>query len=145
MPRPIKPPKGTTHDEPSWRERLKEVAAAYEAKGGKKGIYQRAVMDFMRWTSPSGQTPDIVQKNEIADSASRRTNLANKYIGKVGVWLSTYCATGQLLLIWVPDVSQIGDKSILTHDFVVQVESGHRYTYAPATVMAILQRGYPVG
>lgn len=145
MARPIKIPAGATHAEPSWRERLKQVAEDYAAKGGAKGIWQRALSDFLAWRGPSGSAPAILQKAEVDHPVSRRTNLGNAYIGKKGVWLEQECATGQVLYIWVPDINSLSDKSILRRDFVVQVEEGHRFNYAPATVMGVLRLGYPQG
>lgn len=144
MAKPIKIPAGSTHDEPSWKERLKEVAEDYKNKGGQKGIYQRALTDILHWRGPSNKIPAILPKEKVDSAVSKRTNLGNSYIGKVGVWIQQECATGQVLYIWLPDVNKLSEKSILRSDFVIEDSTGYRYNYAPASVIAILKRGYPV-
>lgn len=145
MARPIKIPPGATHDEPSWKERLQEVAEKYKAAGGARGIYQRAVMDFALWRGPGGEVPVLLDKESVDSPQSKRTNLANQYIGKKGSWMRLICATGQPLYVWIPVFDSLTEKSPLRHDFVVQDSTGYRYAYAPATVIAILKRGYPEG
>jgi len=143
MPKPIKVPAGRTHDEPSWKARLKEVAEKYAAAGGARGIYQRAVVDFAAWRGPSGEVPILLDKASVDSRESKDTNLGNARIGAKGSWMRLLCATGQPLYVWVPVFDSLSEKSPLRRDFVVQVMSGYRYAYAPATVMAILKRGYP--
>lgn len=145
MARPIKIPAGSTHAEPSWRERLMKVAEDYAAKGGQKGIWQKALADFLAWRGPSGGAPNILQKSEVNSLVSARTNLGNKYIGAKGVWLEQECATGQVLYIWVPDLNTLVEKSILRRDFVIEDGNGDRYNYSPASVMGVLKLGYPQG
>lgn len=143
--RPIKVPAGATHAEPSWKERLRQVAEEYKAKGGARGVYQRAVMDFAAWRGPGGEIPILLDKASVDSPQSSRTNLANQYIGKRGSWMRLICATGQPLYVWVPVWDSLSEKSPLRRSFVVQDSTGYRHAYAPATVIGILRRGYPDG
>lgn len=140
---PIRVPAGATHKEPSWRDELKRIGDAWIAGGGAKGHYQRAITSFLSWRGPT-RGVGIKQKGEVV--AKLNTAQSNGYL-HAGVWIDAECATGQSLCIWLADQSKLadGDRAKWPRSFIVQDEAGMRYVYVPATVVAILKRGYPDG
>ncbi len=140
MAKPIKIPAGATHDEPSWRDELRRIEEKWKAGGGAKGYWQRAFHDFVSWRGPSGKAPSFI--DGLYSMHADRTSLADKHLG-AGQWMLQECATGQELYIRIPDLNKISEKSPLRKSFVIQTGSSYRYLHAPATVAAVLRRGYP--
>ena len=144
MAKPIRLPAGTTHNEPSWRAELKRIGDAWIAGGGARGHYQRAITAFLSWRGPSRGVV-IRQKGEVQEAKEFSSAQGNRYLGE-GVWIDAECATGQSLCIWLADQSKLpdGDRTKWPTTFIVQA-TGCRYSYAPASVIAILNRGFPDG
>ena len=144
MPKPIKIPAGATHNEPSWRETLRKKEAEWKAAGGSRGYFQRALIAIMQWRGPSNRSPKVIgDATSLGSMHADRSNLSNRYIG-AGFWVEQECATGQVLYVFIPDLTKQSAGSMFRRGhWLVQTDSSHRYTYAPATVIAVLRAGYP--
>lgn len=144
MARPIKIPAGSTHKEPSWRAEIERIAAKWKAGGGAGGYFKRAITDFLAWRGPSNRPPKFIN-GAVGSQPARNTELDNKHIG-VGVWFEVECATGQPLLIFLPDLNKQSASSMFRKgNWLIQTDFGFRYLYAPGAVVGILQRGFPKG
>jgi len=144
---PIKIPAGASRNEPSWKAELKRIADEWAAGGGMGGYFKRSLNFFLQWRGPSGKPPQFVQ-GALGSQGAKGTNLENKYIGP-GVWFSVECLTRQTLWIFLPDLNegaQSEGSMFRKGNWLVQFDfTGNREVYAPKTVVALLQLGYPKG